>query len=272
MGFFSKKWQVAIVTVAAISAGSFVLEHFVGFNPIEVAVNTVAVPIKNGFYYVANSLETARDFVWDMRAYKADNERLESEVIKLKRENRDVSEYKAENERLKGLLELKESAAEYTTVAAEVISRSQNDWYNTFEIGKGSLNGIERGDTVITADGIVGRVTEVGPNYSVVTTVLDESSVIGIKVSRTQGTGLAEGDKEFAKNMQCKLSFVDRNTPVIVGDIIETSGSGGIYPPGLVVGTVVSVSADSAGSLNFATIEPSVDFDLLREVLVITGA
>lgn len=272
MGFFSKKWQVTVVVIAAISAGSFVLEHFVGFNPVGIAVNTVATPIKNGFYYIANSLDTARDFIWDMRAYRSDNERLESEIIKLKRENRDVSEYKAENERLKTLLDLQESGTEHKTVAAEVISRSQNNWYNTFEISKGELDGIERGNTVITADGIVGRVTEVGPNYSVVTTALDESSVIGIKVSRTQGTGLVEGDRDFAENMQCKLSFVDRNTPVIVGDIIETSGSGGIYPPGLVVGTVVSVSADSAGSLNFATIEPAVDFDLLREVLVITGA
>ena len=69
--------------------------------------------------------------------------------------------------------------------------------------------------------------------------------------------------------MQCKLSFVDRNTPVIVGDVVVSSGSGGIYPEGLNIGTVISVSADRTGALHFALIDPAVDFGLLREVLVI---
>ena len=139
------------------------------------------------------------------------------------------------------------------------------------EINKGAINGISKGAAVITPDGIVGSVTEVGPSYSIVTTILDKSSVIGIKVSRTDGTGLAEGDDELAKDLKCKLSFLDRDTPIIVGDVIEASGSGGIYPQGLVIGTVVNVSANSAGTLNYAEIDPAVDFSSLRNVLVITS-
>lgn len=269
MNSFSNKWRTAIIIIAAISAGSFILEHFIGFNPAAVAVNTIASPIKSGFSYIAHSFEEARDFIWDMRAYKEDNKRLESEIIELKRNSRDAGEYKEENERLKELLALKESMADYSTVAASVISRSQNKWNNEIEINKGTIHGVDKGDAVITPDGVVGRVTQAGPNYAIVTTVMDSSSVIGIKVSRTGGTGLVEGDDELANNMQCKLSFVDKNTPVIVGDIIETSGSGGIYPAGLVIGTVITVSAQRTGTLNYALIEPAVDFELLREVLVI---
>lgn len=270
MGFFSKKWQVTIIVLAIISGGSFVLEHFVGFNPVTLAINSVASPVKRGFSYVANSLDTAKTFIWDMRAYKEDNERLVTENIQLKRENRGISTYKSENERLKKLLDL-QTNTEYTTVAAEVISISYTEQYRLVEISKGSVAGIAKGDAVITAEGLVGRVSEVGPNYAIVETILDPESVIGIKVSRSGGTGLVEGDEELAKNAQCKLTFVDKETPVIVGDVIETSGSGGIYPPGIIIGTVVNISANRSGTLNYAVIDTGVDFDVVREVLVITA-
>lgn len=271
MSFFSKNWKTTIIIIASISAGCFILEHFIGFNPVTAAVNTVAVPVKRGCSYIAGACTNARDFVWDMRAYKEDNERLEAEVIKLKQDARDISAYKEENERLEGLLDLKKSSEDYTSVAAKVISYSQTGWHKVIEINKGTASGISVGSAVITPEGVVGTVTEAGINYAMVTTILDKSSVIGIKVSRTGGTGLSEGDDELAKDLKCKLSFLDRNTPVIVGDIIETSGSGGIYPAELVIGTVVSVSANSAGTLNYAQIDPAVDFSKLNHVLVITG-
>ena len=271
MGFFRKNWRITVIIVAAIAAGGFVLEHFMGFYPISAAVNTVASPVKNGFSYIADAVMQVRDFVWDMRAYKEDNERLEAENIKLKQEARDVSSYKEENERLEAMLKLKDSSEDYTYVAASVISYSQTGWYKVIEINKGAINGISVGSAVVTPEGLVGRVTEVGPNNAVISTILDKSSVIGIKISRTGGTGLVEGDEELAKDLMCKLSFLDRNTPIIVGDVIETSGSGGVYPAGLAIGSVLSVRSDSTGALNFAVIDPAVDFSLLREVLVITG-
>lgn len=271
MGFISKKWKITIVILAVICGGSFILDHFIGFNPVAVAVNTVASPIKKGFSYIANSLADAKNFVWDMRAYKEDNKRLEAENIQLRRENKGISTYKTENDRLKALLELQGSMEDYTTVAASVISVSQAGNYQMIEISKGALSGISEGATVITPDGLVGKVSQAGPNYALVETILDPESVIGIKVSRTGGTGLVEGDHEFAENYQCKLSFVDKETPVIVGDIVETSGSGEIYPPGIVIGTVINISADRSGSLSFAAIDTAVDFAMLREVLVITG-
>lgn len=269
MGFISKKWRATIIIIAAICGGGFVLEHFIGFNPVTEAVNVVAAPIKSGFSYIAHSLESARDFVWEMRAYKADNEKLEAQIIKLKTQQRDAGQYKEENERLLKLLELKESITDKETVAAKVVSHSQNSWYQQIEISKGSLSGISEGCAVITPEGVVGRITKVGANYSIVTTIVDASSVMGVKIARTDGTGLCEGDEELADDMQCKLSFVDRNTPVIVGDVVVSSGSGGIYPEGLNIGTVISVSADRTGALHFALIDPAVDFGLLREVLVI---
>ena len=271
MKLFEKKWRVPLAAVAVIAASGFVLEHFAGINPISALVNSVLSPIKNGFSYIAQSVENGIDFIWEMRAYKEDNAKLAAANFDLKRRNRDIVSYREENARLEALLELKNSMDSYDTVAARVISYSGNNLCERIELSKGSLSGISVGDTVITPDGVVGRVTEAGPGYSIVTTILDDSSAVGIKVSRTGGTGLVEGDKELAKSKQCKLSFVDRNTTIIIGDPIETSGSGGIYPPGLVIGSIVSVSADNSGGLNYAVVEPAVDIDRTSEVLVIMG-
>jgi rod shape-determining protein MreC len=271
MNFFSKKWRVILIIAAAVAASSFVIEHFAGFNPIGAAVNTVVSPIKTGFSLVAGKITDFRDFIWDMRAYREDNERLEAENEELKKQNRDIASYRDENERLQELLDLKTSITDYVTVTARVISFSGNNWCETIEINKGSMSDLAVGNAVLTPDGVVGRVTEVGPNYAVVKTILDDSSAVGIRVARTGGSGLVEGDEELAAKEECKLSFLDRDTPLIVGDIVETSGTGGVFPAGFNVGTVMSISADSAGTLNYAVVTPSVDFDSLKEVLVIIG-
>lgn len=271
MSFFSKKWRVILIIVAALAASSFAVDHFLGFNPVSVAVNTVTAPVKTGFSYIARTVTEFRDFIWDMRAYKADNERLEAENITLKQQNRDIAAYREENERLQALLELKNTFGNYSMVAAKIISYSGTNNCEQIEINKGALHGIVRDNAVLSNDGIVGKVTEVGPNYAIVKTILDASSAVGIRVSRTGGTGLIEGDTELAGNNQCKLSFMDKNTPLIVGDVIETSGSGGIYPPGYPVGTVMSIAADTTGTLSSAVIDPAVDFDKISEVLVING-
>lgn len=272
MSFFLKKWRITIIVIAIIAAASFVLEHFMGENPITVGIRTITSPIRTGFSYIAGEITGFRDFIIDMRAYKADNERLEAENIELKRQNRDVAVYREENERLKELLDLQESMTQYSTVAARIISYSDSNWYDSVEINKGAVNGISVGNAVITPEGVVGRVTEVGPTYSVVTTLLDPSAAIGIRISRTGGNGLVEGDEQLSRQMQCQLTFLDRSTPVIIDDVVETSGTGGIYPPGLVIGTIINISADSTGSLINAVVSPAVEFDSLQDVLVINGA
>lgn len=271
MKFFKKKWRITLIIVAAVAFSGFALEHFISFNPISTAVRMVTSPIKHGFSFIAYSLENARDFIWDMRAYRKENARLSEENLELKRKSRDAAAYIEENERLKELLDLRDSMDRYTTVAARVISHSSKGWYDKLELSRGAIHGVAVGNTVVTPAGVVGRITEVGPGYSVVTTILDKSSAVGIRISRTGGTGLVEGDEELSKNMYCKLSFIDRNTPVITGDVLETSGSGDIYPPGFILGSIVSISADSTGTLRYAAVEPAVDFDTLGEVLIING-
>ncbi|MBQ3426063.1 MAG: rod shape-determining protein MreC [Clostridia bacterium] len=269
MNFLTKKWKIIITAVAAVAVLGFVSEYALGFNPMSVVINSVLSPIKAGFSYIVGHIESGIDFMIEMRAYKADNEKLEAENLELKRANRDIAAYREENARLNELLALQTSMDTYDTVAARVVSYSGSNRCEEIEISKGSASGIKTGDVVITADGVVGRVSEAGIDYSIVKTILDDSSAVGIRVTRTGGTGLVEGDIKLAANAQCSLSFLDRNTTLIVGDMVETSGSGGLYPAGIVVGSVISISADNSGALNYAVIEPAADMENLGEVLVI---
>lgn len=271
MSFFKKKIGVAVVVVLIIAAVSSVITHFTQVNPITAVVRTVMSPFSNGASQISRWIDEQVSFIWEASAYKEQNEMLQEQITELRKKNKEVAVYQEQVERLNTLLELKNSITDYSTVAASVIGYSAGRGYDRIEINKGTFSGINPGNTVITADGVVGTVTEAGANWAMVDTIIAPRSSTGIKVSRTDGVGVIEGDSELCREMLCKLTFVDKNANIIVGDILETSGTGGIYPPSLNVGTIREISADSMGTLNYAVVEPTVNFAKLHEVLVING-
>ena len=114
------------------------------------------------------------------------------------------------------------------------------------------------------------KVTETGIGWSRISSVLNDETAVGVRIIRTGELAVVEGDSELSKEKFCKMSFFDKGIDMMTGDILETTGSAGIYPPGVVVGTVARIQADSDGR-DYAVIEPSVDFDNLYEVLIVTG-
>lgn len=271
MSFFRKKAGIAVIIVIAAAVLNGVISHYSGLNIISETVRFVFMPFQNGVSFIASQIDATVDFIRESAAYKDQNAMLVNQINELKKQNRDTYLYQEENERLLGLLELKESMDQYSTVAARVIGYSPNKWYDKIEINKGTFAGVNVGNTVMTGEGIVGIVTEAGPNWSIVDTILNPESATGITVSRTGDVGVVEGDSQMCYNSQCKLTFVDKDANIIVGDILVTSGTGGIYPAGINVGTIREISADNTGILNYAVVEPMVNFSKLHEVLVING-
>ncbi len=260
----------AAAIIAACVVICVLIAHFAGFNPASLAVRTVFEPIKNGFAYIGDEIADGIRFVWEMSSYREENARLVDQINELNHENKDITELRRENERLNQLLELKGSV-NYSTVAASVISYSKSNWYDTLEINKGSSDGVNVGNAVITNEGVVGRITETGPNWSTVSTILNNDNAMGVRVKRTSGLGVVEGDETLCLDSLCKMTFINQESTIIVGDLLETSGSGGIYPAGLFVGSIREINADNTGELNYATVEPAVDFSRVYEVLVING-
>ena len=269
--FFKRKGVIAAAIITAVVLLCAAIAHFGGTNPVSNVLRTVFSPFQNGFSYIVNKVTDTTDFIREMNGYKEENARLVGEINELKKQNRDVANYREENERLKETLELQNSLENYSTVAASVIAYSSNNWYDTIQISKGSLAGVAVGNAVITPDGVVGKVVETGPTWSIVSTILNPDNAMGVKVSRTSDVAVVEGDSELYSQNYCKMTFIDKGSNLIIGDILETSGLGGIYPAGLSVGVIREINSDAMGNLNYATVEPLVDFNKLYEVLVING-
>lgn len=263
------KFVAAVVTAGVLFC--LVISHFIGSNPIAAAVRTVFAPVANGCSFIAYKISEGVSFLWEMDSYKDENERLTQQINELNRNVKDVSHLREENERLQELLDLQDNFSGYSTVAASVISYSKDNWYDTIEINKGLMHGLDVGNAVVTPNGVVGKITEAGLNWSTVSTVLNPDNAMGVKIGRTGDVAVVEGDSELCDEGYCKMTFIDKGASIIVGDLLETSGSGGVYPAGLLVGAIRYIDADNTGMLNYASVEPSVDFSRLYEVLVING-
>lgn len=272
MAFFKKKFVkilLYVVLICAILSGA----AYFGNNPVQRVLYMVISPVFNAAYSAVTPIRRFFGYLTDAGTYEEQLERLEAEVNALKAENKSNEDYIRENRRLKELLELKDgSMSGYETVTARVVSYEPNSWYDTVMLSKGTRDGISVDNIVVTNLGVVGRVTDVGINWAKASTIINASNSVGVKLSRTGDVGVVSGDANLARNKNCKLEYLSNDKSLIKGDILVTSGLGGIYPPDLIVGKITDIKSDSAGNLDYGVVEPSVDFSSLYEVLVIVEA
>jgi rod shape-determining protein MreC len=138
-----------------------------------------------------------------------------------------------------------------------------------FVYDKGTLSGIEKKAAVITKEGLVGFVTEAGTTWAKISTILEPETSIGGIVVSTSDVGIVEGSLQLMKDGKCKMSYLSRNAKIALGDRIETSGFGMTYPKGIVVGEITDLVVESHGVSQYAVIKPLVDFNSLKEVMVV---
>ncbi len=201
----------------------------------------------------------------------AENETLRQENAALKEQMVDYDKLLAANEAYEELVGLQEENPETTYVLSFVIGRDSVDSFGGFTIDKGTLAGIEKGDTVISADGcLVGTVLEADLTSSKILTILHPSFSAAGMVSRTRDIGILSGDSSYAEEGLCLFSNLSRDTLSSVGDTVITTGLGGVYPADIRVGSIIEISADSSGKSSVAVIEPEVDVTQVQQVFVIT--
>lgn len=192
-----------------------------------------------------------------------DNRRLVKENRTLRAVLTESDEVRLENKRLRRLLEFKETQ-EIETLPARVIAEDASSWFRTVTIDKGSEQGVIEGLPVVVAEGVVGRVVRSSPRYSRVLLVTDASSAVASLLQTNRARGVCRGQGE-----QLVFDFVLRQEEVKVGDRVVTSGMGGVFPKGLVIGHVRSVDRQEYGLFQMIEVAPSVDFSHLEEVLVL---
>jgi len=239
-------------------------------NIVSSLASFVTTPIQKLSALISGGINELGGDMTDIDQIRAENELLKEKVRQLQAQLVDYETYKQNYESLRDTLKLKEDSGEMELVSATVISRDSTDAYGTFIIDKGTFQGVSYLDPIITEDGLVGYVSQVGPISSKVTTILSPSTDVGAIDKRTQDGGVLGGDQEYAQNGFTKLSYLQRDCDVTVGDLIVTSGLGGIYPKNLIIGEVTEIRAESQDISLFAVVRPAAAVESCTNVYVIT--
>jgi len=222
-------------------------------QPFAVAGTWLATPFRG----VGNWLSGVSVDQSDYRALKAQN-------LDLKQRLADLEEAKLENERIRQLVDFAE-AQDLPTIGAHIIGRPTDSRQLSILIDRGTNSGLKVGDAVVAAGGLVGQVVEVTPWNARVRLITDPESGVAALVQRTRANGIVKGDLSGG----LELDFVDKKTPPVVGDVVLTSGLGGVYPKGIVIGEVTAVASLSSDLYPVVSIASRVDIARIEEVLVL---
>lgn len=233
---------------------------------------TVLAPFEMVFSYVGQQIQHITSNLWEIATVHEQNQLLKNEIEQLRQQNTMAEEYAAENMRLREILAYKQSAHQFDLLAARVIGRDSALWTSMIVVDRGSSDGVRENMPVLTGKGLVGHVMEVGPISSKVQLILDVRSSVGTLIQRPESrvTGIVTGTMDNPYMPQ--MVNIPRNADVEDGDVIVTSGFGGIYPKGIVVGRVSSQHGDDSGLLKVAVVETAVDFQRLEDVAIITAS
>lgn len=270
--FFKGKIFKVICCLFALIIGMMIYQAASGnyASLPEAVVGTVVSPIVKVSSVISDKVAGFFNSILSAGDTKKENEQLKKELSEAYKDLSELEKYKNENEHLKKFLEIKEQNPDYKLESAMVIGRDSSSQFGSFTVDKGSMAGIKVNSPVITHEGLVGIVSHVGPTYSVVTTVLDPKINVGAYNSRTQSTGVVGGEASLYSNGKTKLRLLPRDTALLSGDIIETSGIGGMFPAGILIGTVDSIKAENSGVSMYAEISPIVDIEKVSNVMMIT--
>lgn len=270
----SKKKIIAIVIVvlAVILALLIVAINTSGerenISKPEKLIREILAPFQNGASSVTGQFSNVPEYLNGMNALMKENEDLKKEINNLQNQIISSEEMQAENTRLKKLLNFaQESMTDYEYVTTNVINRSQSNWYNTMIIAGGEDMGFAVNMPVVANGGLVGRIINVTSNTSEVMLILDKEGAVGSMVQETRAIGIVEGGGNETDQM--RLIHLSYDSALQKYNKVITSGLGGVYPKGLLIGYIKDWEVDAGGTTITAQVESFVDFDKLEEVMVI---
>ena len=271
---FFHSWVFKVLLALCIVMFAFLLRATMTMGAstvVEQIVGTITAPVQSLTSGLSGSITGFLDQFLRASEISQENEQLREENRKLIEQMVDYENYKHENESLKEQLGIQEENPQWETMTASVIGRDPSDQFYSFTIDTGTLDGVSYQDPVITADGLVGIVSEVGPVFAKVTTILDVRLNVACQDVRTQDVATISGDIEMAQQGKCKMSLIPRESGIAKGDIVQTAGTSGLYPQGIVVGRVSDVGFEPQGTMMYAVVEPANDIKSIKDVVIITS-
>lgn len=253
---------VVLIVLSSIESGYI--------NPLRNAVGYVLVPIQKGINSVGTGIYNAVSDAESLRNASRENQELRAQIDTLLEENNRLKSDTLELARLRELYQLDQEYMQYPKVAARVIAKDSEKWFQVFRIDKGSADGIEPDMNVLCGGGLLGIVTDVGANYATVRSIIDDESRVSAMSQVSADTCIVAGDLQLFEDGRLRISNIDKNAGISDGDAIVTSNISTKFLPGILIGYAADIQVDAQQLTKSGTLIPVADFDNLQEVFVIT--
>lgn len=268
--FMTSKYILIVLTAVCLIfiSTSFFTDWLVA--PLRSAISMVVVPLQKGMNNLGLWTYDKYTTLQEISVVLDENKELKSKVDDLTEENNQLRQDTYELSRLRELYQLDEKYTGYTKVGARIIEVTADNWSKAFKVDKGSDDGIKKDMNVIAGGGLVGIVTEVGKNYSIIKTIIEDNNSVSGMLIDTNETCIVEGDIEQSDSGLVKLTHFKSDMTVRDGDKIVTSNISDKYLQGILIGYAKDVTPDSNNLTQSGYLVPAVDFNNLQEVLIIT--
>jgi rod shape-determining protein MreC len=238
---------------------------------IESGAGSTLNPIQSILYTGTSKIKETLDFFLNFSEVKAQNKELINKNQELENDLSTYSDLKDENDRLRQVLNFTEERNNYDYIGCDIIGYSGGNFLDGYIVNKGSNDNIQKGMIVIAAQGLVGQVTSVGSNWSIVQSLVNENIAVSVMVQSTRdATGYIKGFKDSQNRNLAKVYDLPMDSEVKEGDVIVTSGVGMLYPKEIRIGEVISVEEDKVKVMKSAVVKPYVDFNKLEELFIVS--
>lgn len=270
----SDRFGITVLTLATLIA---VLLSIMGYfsvtsAPLPNLAGMIATPFRSASASFSEMLGNWSDYFLQFDALKEENRQLKLKIAEMEEIVRQAQADRDENARLREVAGLREQRRDLHLESARVLDQDTSNWASLLTVNKGTAHGVAVGNCVVTETGyLVGVVTDAGLNWATVRTILDSESSIGALVFRSKSNALAQGDFSLMRDGRLTLNYLGTDPDVISGDLIVTSGLGGYYPSGLVIGHVEEVRTSDNGLEQYAVLTPDAELDALIQVFIITS-
>lgn len=267
--FKNKIFLLVLITVISLIALAYTSKTRASISFYEKAINYIYTPIQKGFAYVVKNTQDTLGYFNNAKMLTDENNSLKIKISQLEEENRKLAGLEYENQRLRDILDVKGKYENYNMITCRIIAKESGNWFNIFTIDKGTKDGVNYNMAVVTPKGVAGQIISAAPDSAKVMSIIDSGSSVSGRLSKTRDLVILRGDLKLKENQFLKMLYIPVSVQILDGDIIETSGIGGIYPPGIMIGKVKNIDNKIPKAVRYAVVEPAVDFKKLEEVIVL---
>lgn len=262
---------ISILVISLLALMRYTEFGRVSISPVESSLRDILAPVQGLAMNLGHRLRGLVSFPFAVMEMVNENQSMKEKVAELEGRLRQSEEFGYENDRLKRLLDYKSAVTPlmgFEVTGAAVIGRNPGNWFGTITINKGSDDGMKQNMTVITEQGLVGRITSVSINTSEVLLITDPRSGVSALIQESRAPGMVEGIASSPGRVI--MVHIPIEIDISADQVVVTSGFGSIYPKGIPVGRILETGKEPSGLFNNAVIAPFVDINRLEEVMVIT--